>query len=327
MARILSDNFIRDFKEGLLFPVLKEVREEGMTLDFQIRNEEAHIYYRGGKILGVKPGQVPGQYVFFFDINYFLSGEEELLPKASIQSDTDVTAWIRKLPALKRAIDRYYGTKQEKSEREYQQVVTRENTYSAGANQTDYFIVDIEYQTSKGLENGKATKFDMLGILWLAEAATRKNAHKQRPRLAVFEMKYGDGALKGKSGLLEHVEKTLNFAMTDNGVQELKKEAVTLFQQKRELGLVRFGAKAQPGEILALSDDKPQFIFLLANHNPRSTVLKTELESEKFRTNHAALSEYMDIRFAVASFLGYGLYETCMLPLDAFMERLESQSA
>ena len=68
MARILSDNFIRDFKEGLLFPVLKEVREEGMTLDFQIRNEEAHIYYRGGKILGVKPGQVPGQYVFFFEI-------------------------------------------------------------------------------------------------------------------------------------------------------------------------------------------------------------------------------------------------------------------
>ena len=326
MARGLSDQFLESFKEGLLSPVLKEVREEGMILDFQIRSEEVHIYYRGGKILGIKPDPSQSGYIFSFDVNYFSHSREAGIPnsKALVRTAKEVSAWLGRLPDVKRAIDRHQAQVSEKAEREFQQMISRENTYSASANQSDYFIVDIEYQTSVGLDKGKATKFDLLGIHWPAEAAKRRNAHAQRPTLALFEMKYGDKAMKGSSGMVGHLTNTLAFAQQKGAIEELREEAILLFQQKREMGLVRFGADTQPGRIVALSDNKPQFVFLMVNHPPRSTILKSVLDSEDFRQSHSALSEFMDIRFAVANFLGYGLYESCMLTLEEFMNRLES---
>lgn len=326
MPRNLNKEFMDDLASGLLRLILKEVREEGMTLDFQIRENEVHIYYRGGKILGMQPNLTAPGYVFSFDANYFLHGEAIPLPSSIVAEEKDVRVWLDMLPFLKRAIDRSQSQVSENAEREFQQVVSRENTYSGTANQSDYFIVDIEYQTSKGLPKGRATKFDLMGILWSAEAAKRRSATKQRPRLALFEMKYGDDALTKESGMVDHLKNTLRFAQKEGALQKLKEEIVSVFQQKRDLGLVRFGKDTNPAKIVELSDDPPQFIFLLAAHAPRRTVLRRTLNSQEFQQHHKALSAFMDVRFAVANFMGYGLYESCMLTLDEFMQRLEAQS-
>jgi hypothetical protein len=57
---------------------------------------------------------------------------------------------------------------------------------------------------------------------------------------------------------------------------------------------------------------------MLANHNPRSSILKTILsdsEIDKFKP-----SERFDLRVHIASFAGYGLHANCMLTLSEFRD-------
>ena len=64
--------------------------------------------------------------------------------------------------------------------------------------------------------------------------------------------------------------------------------------------------------------DTPEVIFIIANHNPRSSKLKKILsdpEIDKYKR-----SELFDLRFYVASFAGYGLYANCMRALDEFRD-------
>ena len=51
-----------------------------------------------------------------------------------------------------------------KSEREFQQLVAWENNRSAIANDTEYFITDVEFAD---VEQG--TRLDMLGLKWLSK--------------------------------------------------------------------------------------------------------------------------------------------------------------
>lgn len=316
MPRILSTNFLTALgDEGQLYPVLDAVRHDN-TLDFQIRSEEVHVYYRGGKILGISLYGA-GQLRFSFDLKYLDQEAGIKLPEGNSQAK----AWVELFPQLKRAMDRYF-TKYEKCEREFQQLIVRENTYSKTSNSTDFFIVDIEYVKTVKVENrSTTTRFDLIGLHWPAEASVRRNANTYRPRLCLFELKYGDSALGGKSGMVEHLEKTLEFCRAQ-ALDELKDEMVKLFNQKRELKLVRFAKAGDPGNIIALAE-RPMFIFLLANHNPRSTVLGSVLSSKEFQAAYAELDKHMDIRFGVASFLGYGLYEEHhMLTLEKFRSLL-----
>jgi hypothetical protein len=232
---------------------------------------------------------------------------------------------MSKLQALKLAMDRYF-TKHEKSEREFQQLIVRENTYSNVSNGTDFFITDIEYgKMVKVDDEDRATRFDLIGLHWAAEATLRRNARNHRPRLCLFELKYGDGALSGKSGMLDHLKCALAFCETNKPLQELKAEVVDHFRIKRDLGLVRFAKSGGPADIAALSDEKPYFVFLLANHNPRSSVLRTMLTDKDYLTAHAELNKHMEIRYATASFMGYGLYESQMLTREDLIALLSKR--
>jgi len=58
-------------------------------------------------------------------------------------------------------------------------------------------------------------------------------------------------------------------------------------------------------------------IFLLANHNPRSTKLKTIINA--LDIGHFSK---LDIKFFVSSFAGYGMHSDCMLSFKQFQEIL-----
>jgi len=61
-------------------------------------------------------------------------------------------------------------------------------------------------------------------------------------------------------------------------------------------------------------------IFILANHNPRSTKLKTLINAPEIEAYAKSLS--FDLRFFVARFSGYGMHTQCMLPLAEFQKLL-----
>jgi hypothetical protein len=102
---------------------------------------------------------------------------------------------VAAFPVLKQVMDEYFSV-HSKPEREFQQLLARENNHSTISNESEYFIADIEFADSD-----LRARFDLLGLRW---DASRRGSGQCRP--ALFEMKYGDGALGGNAGLLKHLQ-------------------------------------------------------------------------------------------------------------------------
>jgi len=290
MSRKLSPDFISDLKKGKLSQVLELVQSDP-TLDLNIRNNYINIYYRGGNILKVAR-KSPGIYAFTFDKKYHITpGAKQI---TTIMSYTRSNDWIQYFPFAKQTMD-FYFVKHPKEERENAQLVVRENNYSKISNGTDYFIIDYEY------DNRHKARFDLVAAEWPSISEKRRNPQKYKPRLVVMEMKYGDTALKGTAGMVKHVKDYLAFLSRPKDISAFKKEMALMFQQKRELGLIRFGPKGNNHLVTEFEDDI-EMVFLLANHDPAKSVLDGTVREINTRFPG------FEMKIIVASSLGYGLY-------------------
>ncbi len=302
--RKLSNTFLNCLKTDPNFQALLKYVKSDNTLDIEIRENYFNIYYRGGNASKITEFS-EDTYEFHFDKNYFTSNsilQAESIPLINLETD-----WKEYFPIIKQGMD-FFFTKNPKEEREFQQLVVRENNYSSIANSTDYFILDIEY------DDHRNARFDMVAIEWESAASSRKLLKEYMPRLAVIEMKYGDGALKGTAGLLKHIEDFNQFISHVDEVEAFKAEMITILQQKRELGLIPGLSKENnPNEVKAFQHDL-DLIFLIANHDPASSILRTEI---------GKLSD--NIKFATANFTGYGLYKQNVFARDQFINRFKEQ--
>ncbi|MGL5722493.1 MAG: hypothetical protein ACRCY4_08850, partial [Brevinema sp.] len=290
--RMLSKKFMDDLKNetGSLHHILTRVQKDD-TLLLQIRKDYINIYYRGCSALKLDaPATKSENYMATIDKAYLAKG-------ASTTFEFNPKEWLEQLPNIKDKIDLNLGTKR-RSEREFQQLVARENSFSEIANSTDYFIIDIERADRIG-------RFDMVAIKWLATSSDRKNPTDCQ--LVFIEMKYGHKAF---DNLEKHYEDVNNFLSTN----DLRKEALSIFKQLRELGLVELSEKNK-NEVVSLND-KVEFILLCANLSPNSTK-NTNVQDiiKKFEQSKPKNLEY---RFATASFMGYALYDKFMLNKDEF---------
>ena len=313
--RKLSESFIDDLvkKNGLLHPILERVRGDD-TLMLAIRDNYINIYYRGGNILRVT-AQGKGSYGSFFDDQYNKSGKAIPFPTATIKSQNDTKEWVDAFPYLKEVMDLYFS-EHSKPEREFQQLVARENNDSTISNESEYFISDIEFADS-----GLGARFDMLAIRWLA--SHRKSGSNCRTTL--IEMKYGDGALGGNAGLLKHLQDIDSMILDSIRYPALLSTMEAQFNQLDELGLLNFNRCSNGTKVNLDANDKPEVIFILANHNPRSTKLSSILDNPEVVAY--GQNKQFDLRFFVSSFAGYGLHSDCMLTLTQFRELLKSSNA
>ena len=108
--RELEPNFIKDLKDGILKDIISRVKEDD-TLDFQIRENEVHIYYRGGRILGLKADN--NKYIPSFDTSYcagkICTNQLDSLPEI-ISSEEELLQWVTSFPFLKQTIDFHFAT-------------------------------------------------------------------------------------------------------------------------------------------------------------------------------------------------------------------------
>ncbi len=320
--RKLSDEFVCELKIGCLQPILKRVKQDH-TLMLAIRDGYINIYYRGGNILKVEEIiEQQGKRYFRTSFNDQYKHESGMavptLP-GTIKSQGDAITWVDAFPHLKLIMDIYFS-KHSKPEREYQQLVARENNYSTISNESEYFISDIEFADSE-----LKARFDILAIRWLA--SDKNDGSNCRPVL--IEMKYGDGALGGDSGLTNHLEDIEKLITYDVNRYHLLLEMMeSQFKQLLDLGLVRLNASRNGTKVKLDVSEKPEVIFLLANHNPRSTKLSTILKNlsstlENKRKNSNEQKEIVDLKFFVSSFAGYGLHSECMKTLAQFRHLIE----
>jgi hypothetical protein len=309
--RGLSETFIQDLLDGALAPLLKRVKND-TTLDMEIRQEYINIYYRGGNVLRVsKDSKRPG-YSAFFDLKYG-PAIKSMLPDEHISSADDAERWLGQIPLMKDAMDLWFGDNP-KAERASQQMVVYENNVSPWAGGTDYFIVDIEY------DNHIGARFDLIALRWDSDATARKLQGQYLPKLTAIEMKTGDGALSGDSGLLEHYRQWEGFFADGSQLDAFKLEMLGIFEQKRKLGLIP-ALKNNPNRVLGVAPDV-DVIFLIANHDPASGKLIAAVDEIREKQN--TKPPPFNIRFAAASFMGFGLYSPQnILSLDDFGQHLD----
>jgi hypothetical protein len=256
--RQLSKTFFNDLLSGLLVDIIERVKKDD-TLLLALRGKYINIYYRGGNLLKIEANETANNYRAFFDVKYNKS--ESPLPDLPdfLNNTSDVTTWIEAFPKLKHIMDLFFSGRS-KLEREFQQLVARENNCSSISNETEYFITDIEFADA-----GLGARFDILALRWLANE--RKNGSKCR--VALIEMKYGDSALSGNAGLVEHLQDMETFLKDSVKYQSLLGTMAAQFNQLAKLGMINFNRSSNVTDIeLSADNNKPEVIFLLANHNP-----------------------------------------------------------
>ena len=310
--RQLTESLFNELKSGQLRPLLEYVKNDD-TLDMEFRRNYITIYYRGGEILTVKERRV-GKYSWKgLTKKYLLKGEKGYIPK-----HTNVKEFGEYIPEAKHIMDRYIilGPKNHLGEKEIQQLVVKENNYSKFSNDTDYFIVDMEYEEGKEGDG----RFDLIALRWDSNVPARR---KDDVSLAVIEVKQGYTAVKttptkkGENpGLRKHQE---DF----NAFIQKKKEAGTLhdfcedmriiFQQKCELGLIIGNDRTDRMTV----NDKLEcskeidFICLLANYKAASSNLVAELMGK-------GVGDYMHpCKIIVSNYMGYGLYSANIIDFSS----------
>ncbi len=309
--RALSEKFIYDLSnpEGLLYPILTRVKKD-QTLMLAIREGYINIYYRGGNILKIKElGQ--NLYRASFDKQYNKFEKDNPVSPDNIKNQDDAKIWVATFPERKKIMDLYFSV-YGKAEREFQQLVARENNYSSVSNESEYFISDIEVA-----DPISHARFDILAIRWLASQRKKGN----NCRAALIEMKYGDKALGGVAGLVKHLKDMDTLISNQNRYASMLQTMELQFNQLDKLGLLKFNRGTSNASVKLDTNDKPEVIFLLANHNPRSTKLSTILDDPEVISY--GKDENFDLRFFVSRFAGYGLHTDCMLTLSQFRKLLE----
>ena len=164
MGRTISDQFMKELTNGKLNHFLKVVQNDD-TLMLDLRGQSVTVYYRGGKIFSIKEKSrglggvyefIPGDKKYR---NYDSAPFKEIyLP--SIENGIKKQELEEYIAKFKYNIDIYFGDKKVDKrysiENEIRQHLVRENNNTNSAYQTDYFILDTEYQTPKG------KKFDII---------------------------------------------------------------------------------------------------------------------------------------------------------------------
>ena len=295
MPRSIKEEFISEFKKGTLISILKYVQLDdtldmipGNTHDMELRGDRVILYYRGGAILSI----LESSYKLEGLANeYYIEATGSLNITPSINN---IEEYIQK---AKHVIDVYVSSERNHlGEKDIQQQIVRENNYSQNAKDTDFYVIDMEYQ-----EKGR---FDIVAIRWDSKPNIRKLPKSYLPTITIFEVKQGYKSITGKSGMKSHLNDFNEFLKSD-GVNNFKSDMIKVFDQKRKLGLIRDVEKYK--SIMEVAEDI-EFVFLLVNYKSESTQLNN------------ALKEIEVCNFIYANPMGYGLYARNIVDKSRFFE-------
>lgn len=329
-SRAIDDDFLDEFLNGKLNKLLQVIQQDD-SLIMCLRGNYTDVYYRSCCIL-----EISKAFNFSVNKNYGISPDE-----LNGAINFDKKNWTDYFRYAKELIDKHSFKKRTgndkakkktyKLEKDIQQLMFKENSYNSIANETDYFIFDIEYDNGEIAENidGKIKiskpRFDALAI-----SLPKNDRHfGKKPKtvnLALIEIKAGLTAINEadknskntkikKASLSDHYNDVITF-MKNTDKADFLKEMKKVFNQMVKLGLINIEAK--PENISLDNDSEIQFIFVLANYNDNSVHLKRAL---KKMDENVPFKTY----FATSSFMGYGLYEKCMISLSEMKQKYEDK--
>ncbi len=306
MARSISESFMNRFMDkNDLLPVLEYIKADN-SLDLEMRGNYVSIYYRGGSVLRI-----------FEDKEHYGSIDPRYMPGAQVPqfSLEKIHAYLTE---AKHIVDIYTtNVKNHLGGKDIQQMIIKENNYSCNSFDTDYFIIDSEYQYGD-------KRFDLVALEWESTPAAHKLAKTSIPRLFIIEVKQGYKSIRSTQnvkddkttespGLKIHQDDYRDFISDQDRVQNFQNDMLNLFRQKRILGLIpgfKLGENADKYKDVIQIQPKIEFACVLANYKTQSTQLRLELQ------------EMEDCLFFNSSFMGYGLYKSGLMDKVALEKEL-----
>jgi len=267
--RALSDEFMRELKDGIYHPLVQRVRLD-KDLDMEFRGSYINIYYQGHSIMNLKKN---GNVVID---KKFQRGIEGKIPKA-FETIEDVNAYLKLLPQIKdnvvyRPQENGEGERASKSrELEFEQLLIRANNLES-RNNSEYIILDRQYVVNRGVD-----RWDLIALRWPIE---KRGRHYQEGYLSVIEVKYAQNPdiqnIKSQTGrCARYLEAHL---------PEICDDMQDILNQKLDLGLL---AKTE-GQIKRLRKlpiksniTETEVIIYLIDYNNNSALLGRAKEAGK----------------------------------------------
>lgn len=165
-------------------------------LVFAVRKNEIHIYYLGGRILKITGSK---KLRCAFDLKYAKKrkGSDELNEYGDIikklnGNPYDIDLWIENFKILKHSMKYYRENVSPNPERQLQQALELANRDFNG----EVVVVDNEYGVrEERVKSSKLCKVDLVAVY--------KDDGKYK--ICLIELKCGDGAIGGNSGIADHI--------------------------------------------------------------------------------------------------------------------------
>lgn len=292
--RQISKKFLSQL-QSMYLPLTELVRKDD-TLDMEFRGDSVIVYYRGGKVLELSEAGVLSP----LDAKY-----------GKINAALTINNVASYCMEAKHLIDIYQNsTKNNLGEKEISQRIVMENNYSPYSYDTDYFIVDMEYNDG--------FQFDLIALKWPSTA----QAHKSKEcSISIIETKQGINTLRTTNdnpGINEHYSDFTEF-IKNNDMTQFCSDMLMIFKQKCILGLIKkinepsSSLKIDLDTQFALQYNQMEFVAVLANYKKASSRLIDELKS---------MPQNNECKFATSSFMGYGLYLDNIVEYKEFLALL-----
>lgn len=276
------------------------------TLCPVLRRNRIDVYYRGFKAFSMAKDSITRNPDEF----------ENELYAYDIPKEMSTGNFIQSLPYIKQNIDLWMGAGNKSPyEREFMQMIMRENNSEKAGNLSDYFIVDMEHQYEKG-----GAIPDLVGLIM-------ERGKRQKPvfHLSIIEVKYLDRSFTGTAGIHSHIADYVQLINNSDMLGEVKHDIGEMFYQSKKLGLLP-GIKNKYDRI-DISDERPELLLALVSRNTNNGKNDRQDDVESLKSIlEKSLNEYgdmlNDVYVAGTAEMGFGLYSDRKTRLKVFLEQL-----
>ena len=303
--KLFNDMMELNEKNGLHYLAWQVILSDDILCPV-LRKDKIDIYYRGYKAFSLTGDGIVRNHDEFNNKLYIYD----------VPEDIPAEKFMEYLPYIKQNIDLWIGAgKKSPYEREFMQLIMRENNSKAAGNLSDYFIIDMEHQYKK---SGPIP--DLAGLIM--ERGKRK---RKTYRLSIIEVKYLDRAFTGTAGIRAHIDDYVRLLNDQNLQIDLKSDICEMFYQSKKLGLLP-GIKNKY-ERIGISDERPELLLALISRNTNNGKSNRKNEVQSLKTIlENSLKEYGDmlddVYVAETAEIGFGLYADRKMKLRDFCEQL-----
>lgn len=312
MKHYLTDDFyqkvLQKTQQGGEWTSIWQIILSDDTLSPLLRRDKIDVYYRGCKLFSLSENGI------IRNSNEFNSS----LVTYDIPKEIPAETFQDYLPYMKQSADLWLGAENNSIyDREFSQLILRENNSKKAGNHSDYFIIDMEHQYEPS-----GTKHDLIGLIM---ERGKRNSKKPVFRLSVIEVKYLDRAFDGPAGIRSHIDDYVNLTSNAFMLDELKQDTEEMFAQSKHLAL--FPGLLNKYDRITISGERPELLFALVSRDTNNCKNSREEKVESLKAILSDTSEKYgnlldDVYIAGTAELGFGLYVDRKTKLKNYCDQL-----